>query len=149
MKNTIVIDLDGTLANIAHRRSLVTGESPDWNKFYSLVWADDVNDWCSTLMGAMKSKGYKVVIVSARRRSTFNETYQWLHRKGVPYDDLFILRKDDDHRPDTELKQNWLDAYGPEKIFFAVDDRQKVVDMWRANNIVCLQCDKWEERKNA
>lgn len=148
MKNTVVIDLDGTLADISHRRHLVTREKPDWDSFYDQVYADDVNGWCSSLMSAMKMAGYKVVIVSARRRSTLTSTYQWLVKHRIPFEDLFLLRKDDDHRPDTELKQNWLDAYGPEKVFFVVDDRQKVVDMWRANGITCLQCDKWEE-KNA
>ena len=25
-------------------------------------------------------------------------------------------------------------------VLFAIDDRQQVVDMWRANGVTCLQC---------
>lgn len=149
MKNTVVIDLDGTLADITHRRHLVQQDKPDWDEFYRLVWWDKVNKWCRDLMAGMKLLGHRVVIVSARRRSTQEDTEGWLGLWNCQYDDLFILRKDNDHRPDTELKQNWLDIYGADKILFVVDDRQKVVDMWRGNGITCLQCDKWEEKKSA
>ena len=54
------------------------------------------------------------------------------------------MRADNDQRPDSEVKQdilNSLKAQG-KKILFTVDDRQSVVDMWRANGITCLQCQK-------
>jgi hypothetical protein len=47
-----------------------------------------------------------------------------------------------DFRPDTEIKREILStlrAQGKD-ILFAMDDRQSVVDMWRASGVVCLQC---------
>ena len=45
--------------------------------------------------------------------------------------------------PDDKLKQGWLDDLWPgdakKNIVCVFDDRQKVVDMWRANDLVCMQ----------
>jgi hypothetical protein len=45
--------------------------------------------------------------------------------------------------PDDKLKQFWLDDLFPEldknNILCIFDDRQKVVDMWRKNGLICFQ----------
>ena len=51
------------------------------------------------------------------------------------------MRAHDDYTADHELKRNWLLAAresdkAPQLVF---DDRQKVVDMWRAEGIPCFQ----------
>ena len=54
------------------------------------------------------------------------------------------MREDKDSRPDSEVKQDILRRLQGQckKILFVVDDRQSVVDMWRANGVTCLQCKK-------
>lgn len=148
MRNNIVVDLDGTLADLSHRLPLIKGDKKQWDEFYSLVGRDSVNIWCSTLMRAMRREGFNVVVVSARPMTVFDATHDWLNRGGVQYGNLYLLRKDEkDHTPDVELKRNWLKAYGKENILFAVDDRQRVVDMWREEGVTCLQCNAWKEDK--
>ena len=53
------------------------------------------------------------------------------------------MRADKDQRPDNIIKGEILDMFRKEgrDIAFAVDDRQQVVDMWRENGVLCLQCD--------
>jgi hypothetical protein len=53
------------------------------------------------------------------------------------------MRADKDHRADHIIKKEILDSFLAQglDIAFTVDDRQQVVDMWRENNITCLQCD--------
>ena len=60
----------------------------------------------------------------------------------VPYH-ILLMRKEGDYRDDAIVKKE-LGAKVAEMgtILFAIDDRQRVVDMWRENGIVCLQCDK-------
>ena len=42
--------------------------------------------------------------------------------------------------PDEVLKKDMLDKYlDINDIFMVVDDRQKVVDMWRSLGLICLQ----------
>ena len=53
------------------------------------------------------------------------------------------MRPEDKHfLPDDELKQDWVDNdphIDKDDIFAVFDDRQKVVDMWRANGFTCFQ----------
>ena len=144
---TIVIDLDGTLANIDHRLPFIKRESPDWDSFYSACDGDKVNEWCKILMENLNVSDIFITIVSGRRKAEENKTKEWLMDNSVSYDSLNLLREDGDFTPDTELKKKWLHEYGHENILFVVDDRQKVVDMWRKEGVVCLQCYQWEEYK--
>lgn len=146
MKNIIVVDLDGTLADISHRVALVKKVKPDWDKFYSLVSGDRVNGWCADLMDAMYRQGYQVFVVSARPSRCLEDIEKWLRDNGVQYSRLYLLRgAEGDYRPDVELKRAWLAGQDKEAVAFVVDDRQRVVDMWREEGITCLQCAKWEE----
>lgn len=144
-KDTILVDLDGTLADIEHRRHFVMRDRPDWDAFYSGCDGDSLNVWCAELMAAMRSMGYHVYIVSARRNTEKSKTLRWLAQHKIQYDELYLLREGSDSTEDTTLKKAFLDQYGRERILFVVDDRQKVVDMWRAEGLVCLQCYFWEE----
>jgi hypothetical protein len=43
--------------------------------------------------------------------------------------------------PDDKLKKGWLDDLFPDKtnILCVFDDRDKVVEMWRDNDLTCMQ----------
>ena len=149
LKDTIVVDLDGTLANIDHRLHYVKREKPDWDAFYAACDKDTPNEWCLHLLQAFHESfyQYEVLIVSARRKSEQIKTMVWMRSHNVRFDQIFLLREDGNHEEDTVLKKRWLDRYGKDRILFVVDDRQKVVDMWRAEGLVCLQCYAWKEHK--
>lgn len=51
------------------------------------------------------------------------------------------MRHLNDHRPDDVVKEEMLQQLRAEgkDILFVIDDRQKVVDMWRRNGLICLQ----------
>ena len=153
-KDTVCVDLDGTLANIDHRVGLLQRSVPDWDGFYAGCVNDTPNEWCVALMEAMIATGHDVIIVSARSRIVEVQTLQWLRDKttlGRHLDSgklrLCMLRGPIDYTPDTELKRNWLNEFGRERILFVVDDRTKVVKEWRSLGLVCLQCAEWEEYK--
>jgi hypothetical protein len=64
---------------------------------------------------------------------------KWLAEKGVNYHDL-LLRKDKDRRADSVVKREMLATIDKSKILFVVEDRSRVVEMWRSEGLVCLQC---------
>lgn len=144
---TIVFDLDGTLANIDHRAYYVRQDKPDWDKFYSACDKDTPNLWCVEMMHSFMDQGFVILIVSARRDTEKSKTLAWLRYHSVKYDDLIMLRKGNDNTEDKKLKREWLKSYGKENILLVVDDRQKVVDMWREEGLVCLQCYAWKEHE--
>jgi len=146
----VVCDLDGTLANVGHRVHLVRQDSKQFDEFYARAKDDEINDWCRVLINSVQGH-YRVPvwIVSARPKTLKDVTKKWLADNGVHYEKLFLLREDEkDNTPDQELKRKWLwDNGGPEKILFVVDDRKRVIDMWRAEGVTCLQCADWPEYK--
>lgn len=145
----IVVDLDGTLANIEHRLHFVQQKKKQFEKFYAATYQDSMNKWCYELIMAANNSGIRVFIVSARPNRLFLTTAQWLVQRGIPqgHIELVLLRGEKDFTPDHELKRNWLRGNPKIKqhILFVVDDRQRVVDMWREEGLVCLQAYAWEE----
>jgi FMN phosphatase YigB (HAD superfamily) len=145
IKRTVVIDMDGTLADLSHRLHFVRQEHKKFDDFHAAAAGDMPNAWCVELMKAMRNHGYLVYIVSARPKRLKNVTTIWLSDHEIPYDKLILLRENDDHTKDQELKRDWVRGYGAHKILFVVDDRQCVVDTWRAEGVTCLQCNQWDE----
>ena len=143
MKLTILFDLDGTLADIKHRRIFLENTPPDWQSF-NLAMGDDIPnkpiiDLYKTLWESAK---YDIILISGRNEKHRKITEQWLSCNEVPFSRL-MLRADKDSRSDHIIKEEILIQLQNEgkKVLFVVDDRQQVVDMWRRNGLVCLQCD--------
>ena len=66
------------------------------------------------------------------------QTIEWLAGQGVNYHDLLLRRSND--RRDTGVKRELLATLDKSKILFVVEDRSRVVEMWRSEGLVCLQC---------
>lgn len=151
MPDTIIVDLDGTLCDVEHRRHLIRGRVRDYDAFHARCVDDPPNPWCVQLIKTFRAAGYFIRIVSGRPRSVERETIEWLICALGSLDGMTVelLREPGEHAPDTELKRAWLREQDRRRILFAVDDRRRIVDMWREEGIVCLQCDDWEEREAA
>lgn len=81
---------------------------------------------------------YSVVVVSGRHDTCGDSTITSLNSAGVSFDHIF-MRSGGDNRDDVTVKQEILDAilrYVPkERIAFVLDDRPKVLDMWKSNGL--------------
>lgn len=142
MKKAVIFDIDGTLADIDHRRKLLEGDKPDWRGFHAGVDGDLPNIPVVALYRALWEGGqFTMILTSGRAERWRAHTEAWLFWNEIPFGEL-LMRVDGDGRADHIIKQEFLDhirAKG-EDVLFAVDDRQQVVDMWRRNGVTCLQC---------
>jgi len=143
MKNTIIFDLDGTLALIEERRlkSIKPNGKLDWGKFCdpSLIKYDKPNTPVIKMAQLFAEAGYSIYIFSGRSDRSKLTTQAWLSRNRVPYHKL-VMRKQKNYTPDEILKERWLDKYADkDDVFLVVDDRQKVVDMWRSLGLTVFQ----------
>jgi hypothetical protein len=158
-RNTVIFDLDGTLALIEKRRLKAgspTGHTPviskmDWDVFFNPenIQLDEPNYPVIKMAQMFAQDGFKIVIFSGRNDRSFFTTKEWLLRYNVPYD-LLVMRPDkfqkdawpiaqgnpatSDMRymPDEILKKKMLDTFlNKDEVFLVVDDRDKVVKMWR------------------
>jgi hypothetical protein len=75
--------------------------------------------------------------VSDTYKDVFTE--EWLKLHGVPYDEIY-MRPAEDKREDSIIKQELFDAHIRDRynVLFVLDDRNRVVDMWRRNGLDSL-----------
>ena len=145
----VIFDLDGTLADISARRNLATKDDGklDWDIFLNRdnIKLDVPNQKVVDMarMINMTDK-YQIFILSGRSKSTYRTTQQWLIQNDIPFDDLIMRPTDDYHHymKDSDLKKMWLDTIGVDNVAMVFDDRQQVVDMWRAQGLTCFQVAK-------
>ena len=163
-----IFDLDGTLADLRHRRHFVerpslkcydcggknwkncvqcgdldAGFKPDWNAFHAACVNDTPIVPMITLLVSLARSGADIWVWSGRMETVRDETIQWFEQ----YDILHLLkglrmRPAKDYTVDHELKQSWLQSITPadrRRLVCVFDDRQQVVDMWRRNGLVCCQ----------
>jgi len=130
----VVFDLDGTLADLEHRKPLL--ENKDWRGFFAAVGGDTPIEHAIDVLTAMFMSGHRVEIWSGRSDECREATEMWLRQHGVPPCTL-IMRTEGDYRPDDEVKRDFLRGTDwPDLIF---DDRDRVVAMWRSLGIPCFQ----------
>lgn len=139
---TIICDLDGTLCNADHRRHFVEQKPKNFKAFYEAAKNDEPNQWCVDILEGMDHLLYSVVFVTGRPEEYRQLTINWLETYiGDKTSYHLAMRKTGDYRQDYIVKQEIYDEYLKDlDILFCIDDRQQVVNMWRRNGLVCLQC---------
>lgn len=158
-QKAIICDLDGTLFNIDHRLHYLKKPKKDWKNFFAGIENDTPNQWCLELIKYF-GLDYKIIFVSGRSEDCKFETLKSLEkhtRAALPPtgDDnggldtifltncfLLLMRKSKDYRSDDIVKKEIYEAYIKDKynVLFVLDDRKRVVDMWRKEGLVVLHC---------
>lgn len=142
----IICDLDGTLCDVEHRRHFVQREGKkDWRQFFLEMKNDPPKRHILEILSRF-SKDHRIVFCSGRPKEYQQITMDWLFDqisalgdKGFGWE--LYMREAGDHRSDGIVKENILDfdiltQWQPA---FILDDRNQVVDMWRARGFECLQ----------
>lgn len=150
-KQCIIVDIDGTIADIGHRIHFVDGsEKKDWKKFYGAMDKDDptnVGEFVDLVAYAFSIAPHMscdVFLFSGRPDDYREMTEKWL-QENYPslYNDkqALLMRPSGDFRKDSIIKREMLSnirnqGYEP---LLVIADRQQVVDMWKEEGITCLQ----------
>lgn len=138
----VVFDIDGTLANVAHRQHHLLKEPKDWDAFFADMHLDPVHDHIAELAYLIASKHpfWRVVCATGRDERHRESTTEWLDKESILYEALY-MRREGDRRDDAVVKiemieQMKADGFLPIMVF---EDRDRVVKAWRAAGIPCLQ----------
>lgn len=136
----IIVDIDGTIADLRHRQHFVHTKPSNWKAFEAGIPFDAPHQHVIDLVNTLYDAGWRIVLCSGRGEQSRFDTETWLFRHGVKYHRLFMRAKDD-YRSDDIVKMELLDqiidiGYEPS---FVLDDRTKVVNAWRARGIPCFQ----------
>jgi phosphatidate phosphatase APP1 len=83
---------------------------------------------------------FRFIYVSGRKEATRKATWDWLAKHGFPPGPIH-LRADGDYRKDSIVKAEIADRENltMDTVFCVFDDRNQVVDMWRARGIRVFQ----------
>jgi hypothetical protein len=136
MKNYVICDIDGTIANNEHRahilKELVDSDkhrsSEDlkddrWTRFYDLCDKDTPYSDIRSLLKALNGDFYSIVYLTGRIERIRGKTTEWLWGHGFPVGGL-EMRADGDYRPNAEFKLARLTELGltPDKVLCILED---------------------------
>ncbi|MEW1548352.1 hypothetical protein [Streptomyces tsukubensis] len=144
----VIVDIDGTVAkHVLSDGTLLRGHHD-----YSLVGRDLPNPPIIETVNALRDAGHQIIFCTGRPErddhgySVRAATRYWLGRHlGEWADDSpLLMRGQGDRRLDHAVKHELFnthirDAYD---VLLALDDRDRVVALWRSLGIVCLQVDE-------
>lgn len=124
-----IVDLDGTLARM-------NGRSPyDWHRVFEDEPVASVVELVRDL-----SKQRCIVIMSGREDVCRRDTEQWLTEHGIPYVELHMRSAGDKRADDLVKSEMFFDEVAPRwNVLGAIDDRNRVVAMWRRIGLMCAQ----------
>ena len=135
----VIFDIDGTLADVSERIHHVMKKPKNWQAFFAGMAQDEAIHSMVRLCNILYASGLRMVLCSVRSEEHRGETVAWLARRGVKYHEL-LLRRGGDRRSDVVVKREMLANVDKASILFVVEDRSRVVEMWRSEGLVCLQC---------
>lgn len=128
LPNAVVVDLDGTLADLDGRSPYDT----------HLCAGDRVNP---TVAALAAQPGRHVVVCTGRSEQHRQATESWLAANGVRYDLLLMRPADDPDSSDADVKERLYRTHveGRMNVDYVLEDRDRVVDRWRSLGVACLQ----------
>lgn len=134
MRNLIISDIDGVLANCEHR--LFYAKNKLYDTFYEKVSDDTpIHDGISLIRRLYDGGSHTLVLLTGRRETCREATRRWLKKHTeLDYDSLF-MRRDGDHRDAAEVKKElyseivrMFESRGAEfdAVYFIDDDPENV-----------------------
>lgn len=125
----IICDIDGTLAHKGDR-------SPyDWSR----VGEDSVDETIKILL--QRFYEHHILLVSGRDEVCRTNTELWLEANDIEYDALF-MRPEGNNEDDRIIKRRIYEEEIKDKyeVLLVLDDRPKVIRMWRELGLKVLDC---------
>lgn len=137
LRPCIIVDIDGTIAEKGDRSPF------DWKR----VGEDAPKQVIIDIVKSYKKANPEAIICffSGRDESCWRETQDWIYQyfdEGEVYPLILKMRREGDNRSDAIVKKELFYSYvhGLMNPLFVIDDRKKVVDMWRRDvGLTCLE----------
>jgi uncharacterized HAD superfamily protein len=143
-RKDVIVDIDGTLADVSHRLHHIRGKRKKWKKFFELMSEDKpVQEIIDRVIEL--AQNHNIYVVTGRPDNYREVTEAWLELHGLPYEALY-MRKADDYRTDDVVKQEILDKhFDKDNVALVIEDRPRVIRMWKENGLTVLDVGTGEE----
>lgn len=132
--HAILVDIDGTLA---HHEGI---RGPYDTSRYHLDNFDLTIGQLAEAFVATHGQTCYTIIMSGRDEDYRQVTQDWLNDWAFPHEAL-LMRPSGDRREDSIVKNELFEQHvaGQFNVDLVLDDRNRVVNMWRAKGLKCLQ----------
>ena len=145
-KPIVIVDMDGTLADVRHRLHYIKGSGKkDWKRFFEGQVHDKPFAAIAQRVRSL-SGDHDIVIVTGRPEQYRDGTEAWLRKFGIPFSRIY-MRPAGDHRPDYVLKGEILKKLGPERVSLAFEDRRPVWEVYRRAGVQVIAVNHGEENR--
>lgn len=148
-KKAVIVDMDGTLVNVASIRHHV--RKPAGEKNFDAFHAESIDcppnqqaiDYCTKHF----HQGDTIIVATGREQKWYDVSFKWcLANMPCPFDGPFHARENGDRHSDVVLKKqlyHYLDRNYD--IRGAIDDRPEIVQLWRSLGLEVELVPGWEE----
>ena len=132
----VVVDIDGVLADGAHRQHLVKAKR--WREFFDAAHGDAPIAETAVLLRLLDTD-LVIVLLTGRPVRTRDATIAWLAEHGYRWD-LLVMKENTDLRKTDQAKREAVSArreagFPP---VLALDDEPGNVEMYRVEGVPCL-----------
>lgn len=130
-RRAVLVDVDGTVA--------LRGSRSPYDE--SLLHEDAPNTAVIEVVRALSDAGFRLVFVSGRIQSSLESTTMWIQEHVRRPIERLLMRNAGDDRRDALVKKEIYETSVRDHfdVLCVIDDRQQVVDQWRALGLTCLQ----------
>jgi len=146
---SVIVDIDGTIADPRARLHYINGEKKDWDLFHAECSHDKPIQETIDIVNGLARDNYKIILMTGRGGENRDATIAWLHRNSVRWH-LLLMREPDNFEADVDLKLRWYHMLADGRIslpytalpILAFEDRTRMVAAWRDLDLRVYQVDE-------
>ena len=138
MKNIILCDIDGTVANNDHRQHFLEGKK-DWDGFFNALDKDQpIYPIIDKVIEENKS-GKEIIFLTGRPERYKDLTKTWL-KKYFTFDIRILMRGDNDQRNKIITKKEiFIANFKRNEIDLVIDNDEELIKMWESFGLSTLK----------
>lgn len=132
MKKAVIFDIDGTLADSEYRLAYIEQKPKLWDKFYSESLNDKYIPDVYNQYLYHKKQGNSIIILTGRSENSRAITEEWLLRKNIIYDKLFLCPNSKTGMPQHLVKEEIIISLKNDfKIIAGYDDNENMRGVYK------------------
>ena len=138
MRNAIIIDINGTLSNLANVVNFLRGPRKDWQSFFDKMNSVPPNKIVVEFMEKFK-RDHAIILVSGAPDIYLRRTQEWLGVHNIRAWDKIYMRPSWDKRPGWQMKKTLYEKTLKNlfHVKLVLDDKADACDMWNKQKLQC------------
>ena len=142
MKNTIICDIDQTIANNQHRQHYLD-KKKNWDGFFNALNEDKPIWEIINLLISEQVKNKKIIFITGRHEKYRKQTKHWLEQYFNFSIELFMRANNDKRNKVIVKKELFRNNLEAKNILYVIDDDDDLLSMWKSLGLECVDAKKF------